>query len=87
MFSNTQARKLVQRRLPDLHRTGALSPTVSIMEHDDLIICSEPQVAFDTRAHFKRSGERDKAIFGKARSVMQAPVSKTGWPRIERVRA
>ena len=87
MFSDTQARELVQRGLTDLHRTGALSPSVSVMEHDNLIICSEPQVTLNARAHFKRRGERDKAIFGKTRSVMQAPVSESGWPRIERIRA
>lgn len=57
------------------------------MENDDLIICREPQVALNARAHFKRGGERDKAIFGKTRSVMQAPVRETGRPGIERIRA
>lgn len=56
------------------------------MENDDLIICRKPQVALNARAHFKRGGERDKAIFGKTRSVMQAPVRETGRPGIERIR-
>jgi hypothetical protein len=55
------------------------------MEHDNPIVGGKPQIALDARAHFNRRCERGQAIFRWARTVMQAPVSETGRPRVERI--
>jgi hypothetical protein len=52
------------------------------VENDDAVVGGEPQIAFDARAHFQRSGERDQAVFREAGAIVKTPVSETGRSRV-----
>ena len=56
------------------------------MEDNDLVVGGQPQVAFYACAELERGGEGNEAVFRKACSVVQAPVSEALRPRIERIR-
>lgn len=86
VLADPKPRELLQRGLADLQRTRAHAPAVRIVEDDDMVVGGEPQVALDSGTHFERGGEGDEAVLRKARTIVDAPVRKSGRAGIERVR-
>ena len=80
-----KARKVAHGRLADPERAGTHSPCVCVMEDDDLIVGSEPEVAFDARAHLERGCECDQAVFRKSRAIVKTAVGKAHAARTERI--
>ena len=56
------------------------------MEHEDLVVGRQPEVAFDTGAKLQRGGEGEQAILGESGTMMQAAVREAGRAGIERIR-
>jgi len=56
------------------------------MKNENLIICSQSEIAFDSGTHFKRCSEGEQAVFRKAGAVMEAAVSETPRSRVEGIR-
>ena len=56
------------------------------MEHDDLVVGRQPEIAFDARADLERGGEREQAVFGKSGAIVQAAVREPLRAGIERIR-
>ena len=56
------------------------------MKNDDSIISGQPHVALDSGTGFKRGGEGDQAVLGKARAIVQPAVREAPRARIERIR-
>jgi hypothetical protein len=72
--------------LADPKRASAYSERVGVVEDDDLVVRSQPQVAFDARAELDPGGDSDQAVLGEFRAMVQAAVSKPARPRVEWIR-
>ena len=85
LIPDAQLSHLLQRRMADVEGARAQPPSVGVVEHDDLIIGRQPDVALDTRAHFERRCKGSERVFGHVLPKMQSTVGKAAGTRIERV--
>ncbi len=69
----------------DRQRRCAQSPQIMVVEHHDLAVARQANVAFDARADFQRGTEGCKAIFGNA-GAMESAMREPHYPWVERVR-
>jgi len=86
MLANPQPAKLRVAGFADDKRTGTHPPPICVVKDDDLVVACQAHVAFDTRARFERSGERNQAVLGKLRTDVQPTMGEALWAWIERVR-
>jgi hypothetical protein len=86
MLANPKSAELLQTRIADVHGTGAHAPCVGVMEDDDRIVRSQPQIALNSRADLERRSEGDQAVFRKSGAVVHAAMGEPRSTRIKWVR-
>jgi len=86
MLAGAQPRQLPPAAFADPKRTPADAQRVRVMKDDDLVVRSQSQIALDARAKPERGSERDQAVLGKARAVMETAVGEPPRAWVQRVR-